>query len=72
METFEILQIDRLDGVRFRFGPSISFEGIQGPSWIDVESPDQPTARLGVVSLAPANAPAAAFGNHWLSGPTSP
>jgi hypothetical protein len=72
METFEVVQIDRQDGVRFHFGPATRFESIQAPGWIDVESPDQPTARLDVVRLAPANAPAAAFGTHWLSGPTSP
>jgi hypothetical protein len=72
METFQILQIDRPDGVRFHFGPSTRFEGIEVPGWIDIESPDKPTARLRVIRVAPANAPAAAFGSHWLSGAVSP
>ena len=66
MESFEVVLIDRPDGIRFRFGPSADFGGIRLPSWIDVESPDLPTARLQIDRAAPANAPAAAFGSHWL------
>jgi hypothetical protein len=72
LETFEILQIDRPDGVRFRFGPVTHYAKIRAPSWIDIESPDHPKARLSVVRLAPANAPAAAFSDHWLYAPISP
>ncbi len=72
METYEVIQIDRPDGVRFRFGPFTPFEGIQAPSWIEVLAPNQPPARLEVIRVAPANAPAAAFGSHWLSAPLSP
>lgn len=66
MESLEVVLIDRPDGIRFRFGPSADFGGIRLPSWIDVESPDLPTARLQIDRAAPANAPAAAFGSHWL------
>ena len=69
METYQIAQIDRPGGVRFRFGPTTVFEGIQAPSWIDVVAPGQPDARLDVVRVAPANAPAAAFGIDWLTAP---
>ncbi len=69
METYEIVSINRSDGVRFLFGPSVDFGGIRLPSWIDVESPELPSARLEVGRAAPANAPAAAFGSHWLSAP---
>lgn len=72
METYEVVQIDRPDGVRFRFGPPTRFDGIQAPGWIEVLVPNQPTARLEVVRVAPATAPAAAFGSHWLSAPPSP
>jgi len=72
METYEVVQIDRPDGVRFRFGPSTRFESIQAPQWIAVEAPGQPAARLEVVRVAPANAPAAAFGIQWLSAPANP
>jgi hypothetical protein len=72
METYEVVQIDRPDGVRFRFGPSTQFDSIQAPRWIEVETPDQPAARLDVVRVAPANAPAAAFGIQWLSAPANP
>jgi hypothetical protein len=72
MESYQIAQIDRPDGVRFRFGPTTVFEGIQAPSWIEVVAPGQPDARLDVVRVAPANAPAAAFGMDWLTAPANP
>lgn len=72
MESFEIVQIDTPDGVRFRFGPTSDFGGIRAPTWIEVEAPEQPTARLDLQRLAPANAPAAAFGSDWLFAPADP
>ena len=72
MESYQIAQIDRPGGVRFRFGPTTVFEGIQAPSWIEVVAPGQPDARLDVVRVAPANAPAAAFGMDWLTAPANP
>ena len=72
MESYEVLLINRPDGVRFRFGPTADFGGIRLPSWIDVESPELPTAHLVVDRVVPANAPAAAFGSHWLSAPPNP
>ena len=68
METFDVIRIDRRDGVRFRFGPNREFGGgIRAPRWIAIEAPGQPTARLEVLRVAPANAPAAAFGDDWLA-----
>ena len=72
VETYEVVQIDRPDGVRFRFGPPTRFDSIQAPRWIAVEAPGQPAVRLEVVRVAPANAPAAAFGIEWLSAPANP
>jgi len=72
METYQIVQIDRPGGFRFRFGPVTVFEGIQAPSWIEVVAPGQPDARLDVVRVAPATAPAAAFGTDWLTAPANP
>jgi hypothetical protein len=67
METFDVVRIDRRDGVRFGFGPTREFEdGIRAPRWIAIEAPGQPMARLEVLRVAPANAPAAAFGDDWL------
>jgi len=72
METYQIVQVDQPSGVRFRFGPMTVFEGIQAPSWIEVVAPDRPDARLDVIRVAPANAPAAAFGTEWLTTPANP
>ena len=66
MQTFEVVQIDRPDGVRYRFGPTGTFDQIQVPSWIVIEAPGQEPARLEVVRAAKADAPAAAFGTDWL------
>jgi hypothetical protein len=68
IDSFEVVRVDRQDGVRFRFGPSTDFEGVRVPSWITVESPDQDPMRLDVDRVARANAPAAAFGRDWLLG----
>jgi hypothetical protein len=66
METYGVVRIDAQDGVRFRFGPPGSFDGIRAPSWIAIEVPDQMPVRLDVLRVAPANAPAASFGTDWL------
>lgn len=67
MDTFQVVRIDRRDGVRFRFGPANAFDGIEVPAWIAIEAPGQTPARLDVVAVAPASAPAAAFGRDWLT-----
>jgi hypothetical protein len=72
LETYEVVRIDRADGVRFLFGPTRSFERSRVPSWIAIEVPGQPTARLDIERVAPANAPAAAFGSDWLTSPVGP
>jgi hypothetical protein len=69
METYGVVRVDRQDGVRFRFGPAGSFDGIRAPSWIAIEVPGQRPARLDVMRVAPANAPAASFGVDWLAAP---
>lgn len=71
IETYEVVRIDRADGVRFRFGPTQEFEGSQVPRWIAIEVPGQPTARLEIERVAPADAPAAAFGAEWLTAPAA-
>lgn len=70
-ESYEVIQVDRRDGVRFRFGPYQSFDKIRVPRWIRIEAPDQVPARLEIVRAVPANAPAAAFGIDWLTAPPS-
>jgi hypothetical protein len=67
VETFQVVRIDGRDGVRFRFGPAHAFDRINVPAWIVIEAPGQTAARLDVVAVAPANAPAAAFGQDWLT-----
>jgi hypothetical protein len=67
LRSYEVVRIDRADGVRFRLGPYHSFGGIRAPRWIQIEAPDQPLARLEIERVVPANAPAAAFGIDWLT-----
>ena len=66
MDSFDVVRVDRQDGVRFRFGPPAEFDGIRVPGWITVEVPDQDLVRLDVERASRANAPAAAFGRDWL------
>ena len=68
-ETYEVVRIDRADGVRFHLGPFQSFGGIRAPRWIEIEAPDQPPARLALERVVRASAPAAAFGTDWLTSP---
>jgi hypothetical protein len=68
MDSFDVVRVDRQDGVRFRFGPTADFDGVEVPSWITVEVPEQDPVRLDVEKVARANAPAAAFGRDWLLG----
>ena len=72
MDDFQVVQVDRGDGVRFRFGPAQVYGGIQAPAWISIEVPGQSPARLEVKGVTRANAPAAAFSAEWLSGGTTP
>lgn len=72
LETYEVVQVDRADGVRFRFGPPRSSGENRVPAWIAIEVPGEPTARLEIQRVAPANAPAAAFGSDWLTAPAIP
>ncbi len=71
-ESFDVVRIDRGDGVRFRFGPSEVFGAVRLPGWISIETPGQAPTRLEILKVAPANAPAASFGTEWLLAPTSP
>ena len=71
LETYDLVRVDRSDRVRFEFGPAKRFDRIVAPAWIAIHAPDQPPARLDIVRVAPANAPAAAFGTDWLTAPAS-
>ena len=71
METYEIVQIDRPDGVRFRFGPDGSSTASRPRAGSTSRLPTR-GRRLDVVRVAPANAPAAAFGMDWLMALANP
>jgi hypothetical protein len=66
--SFEIVAVDRSDGTRYRFGPTGRFDGVSMPRWIEIQTPGELPARLEIQRVAKANAPAAAFGQDWLSG----
>ena len=73
LESYEVVRIDWRDGVRFLFGPSADFGGgIRAPRWIGIEAPGQPPARLDVLRVGRADAPAAAFGIDWVTAPLTP
>jgi len=72
LESFEVVRIDRADGVRFRFGPAEKFGAVRLPRWISIEAPGQAPARLEIVKVTPANAPAASFSTDWLVAQPEP
>ena len=65
--SFDWVQIDRRDSVRYRLGPSASFDGVRMPKWVEIDTNNSPPLRLEILRVARANAPAAAFGTDWLS-----
>ena len=68
LRSFEVVAVDRADGVRYRFGPTGTFEGVRIPRWVEIAAPGEPPVRLEIQRVAKASAPAAAFGTGWLSG----
>jgi hypothetical protein len=66
--SFEVVAVDRADGVRYRFGPTGNFEGVRIPRWVEIAVPGEPPVRMEIQRVAKASAPAAAFGMGWLSG----
>ncbi len=71
LESYDVVRM-QVDGVRYGFGPTQTFEGIRVPAWISIEAPGRPPARLDIQKVAPANAPAAAFGADWLTANGAP
>jgi len=72
VESYDALRIVRADGVEYRLGPVSVYEGIRLPRWIDILAPGPFRARMEILRVAPANAPAAVFQQEWLVTPPSP
>ena len=72
VESYDALRIVRADGVEYRLGPVSVFDGIRLPRWIEILAPNGFQARLEVMRVTPANAPAAAFQVDWLVTPDEP
>ncbi len=68
LRSFEVVAVDRADGVRYRFGPTGTFEGVRIPRWVEIAAPGESAVRLEIQRVAKATAPAAAFGTGWLTG----
>jgi hypothetical protein len=71
-ESFEVLRLDRGEGLELRFGPALGFGAIRAPGFVTIASPGRPLARLEITRVAPANAPAAGFASGWLTAPVTP
>ena len=65
--SLDWVEIDGVGGIRYRLGPSASFEGVRMPRWVEVQAPGEAPLRLEIDRVARANAPAAAFGVEWLT-----
>ena len=69
VESYDPIRIVRTDGVEYRLGPIIEYDGIRIPHWIEIAAPGQLPVRLEILRATQANAPAAAFGVEWLTSP---
>ncbi len=69
VESYDPVRIVRTDGVEYRLGPVAEYDGIRIPRWIEIASPGAVAMRLEIERAAPASAPAAAFGEEWLTAP---
>jgi hypothetical protein len=65
--SYDVVEMSRADGVRYRFGPTGLFDGVRMPRWVEIQAPGEPLLRLEITRVSRANAPAAAFGADWLS-----
>jgi hypothetical protein len=69
-QTLDPLRIVGADGTEYQLGEVQRFEGgIRFPRVIDIDPPGPLRARLEVVGVTQADAPAAAFQTEWLKGP---
>lgn len=50
--TFDLVRVDRADGVRFRFGPERSFDDLRLPGWVAVEEEGHPALYLAIRSAS--------------------
>ena len=66
---FEPRRFDLRNGVRVWLGPPALFDGVEMPSWIRIDEPGRRSATFDVISVAPVEAPAAAFSRSWLERP---
>lgn len=69
MNGFYFVAFEQASGVRYRFGPSATFQGVQFPKWVSVEKAGQPAFRLEVQSVKKAALAASAFQTDWVKEP---
>jgi hypothetical protein len=65
-DAFGVVRFDSADGARFRFGPGARFGPVTVPGWIDIHTPDEPAARLAVLSAEATTMPPGGFAPAWL------
>jgi hypothetical protein len=68
-QTLDPLRIVAVDGTEYRLSEIQRFEGIRFPRVIEIDPPGPLRARLEVIGVTQADAPAAAFQMEWLKGP---
>jgi hypothetical protein len=68
MRSYDPVRMVGADGTEYRLSEVSSFKGIRFPRVIDIDPPGPMRARLEVVGVTQAEAPAAAFQTEWLNG----
>lgn len=66
MNGFYFVAFEQASGVRYRFGPSAAFQGVQFPKWVSIEKPGQPAFYLEVQNVKKATLSASAFQADWV------
>ncbi len=70
LESFAPRRLDLAEGLAYRLGPTLDFDGVELPAWIDVEAQGRPLGRLRIDGAQRARLDlASSFGDGWLLSP---
>ncbi|MEZ4332106.1 MAG: hypothetical protein R3F35_10145 [Myxococcota bacterium] len=71
-ESLQIQRIDRISGESMQLGPTVRFERLMIPAWLEIVAPGEPAIRFDVERAVRVNAAPQAFNPSWLYSPIDP
>ena len=70
VDTYQIVGVERADGIRYRFGPLVEYSGLLVPAWIWPEVPgEEEPSHLEVRGATRVKVSPTAFTAGWLTPP---